>query len=143
MSYPKKLLRGISDSNWVDADGRISSAAFQFDSNIERTDNFEEASVNWYDDKKALDILLSQRKEDSDTPQFKGGAAVLPRSWVDTMMKNPTGKGIINYERKELPDNKYHGNLLRSLSLPKNQRTMISAALAMGVEKIVLTNDVE
>ncbi|GAB6393326.1 MAG: hypothetical protein MdMp014T_2699 [Treponematales bacterium] len=137
MDFPEKLLRGISDKNWIDDNGRISAAAFQFDPGIDRTDDFEEASINWYDDDEALNILLMQHKESDETLQFKGGVGVLPKNWVDTMMKNPSGIGIINYERHELPNNKYHGNLLRLSSLPKNQRTMISATLAMGVERII------
>jgi hypothetical protein len=137
MNYPEKMLRGISDQNWIDADGRISSAVFQFDPGHDRIDDFEEASINWYDEEDALEIILTQQKESDGSLQFKGGVAVLPKNWVDTMMKNPSGTGIINYERRETPNNKYHGNLLRLSSLPKNQRTMVSATLAMGVEKII------
>lgn len=137
MSYPEKMLRGISNLDWIDEDGRPSAAAFQFDTAIGRTDGYEETSINWYDEENALTILLTQQKENTNILQFKGGVAILPKEWVDTMMKNPAGNGIINYERRELPNNKYHGNLLRLSSLPKNQRTMISSALAMGVEKII------
>jgi hypothetical protein len=141
MNYPEKILRGISNKDWIDPDGRISSAAFQFDLGIDRSDGFEEASINWYDEKNALDILLAQQKEGDGIPQFKGGVAVLPKNWVDIMMRNPSGNGIINYERHELPNNKYHGNLLRLSSLPKSQKSMISATLAMGVERIISAND--
>ena len=136
MIYPEKMLRGISNPDWIDESGRLSAAAFQFDGALDRTDGYEEASINWHDEENALAILLTQQKANTNILQFKGGVAILPREWVDTMMKNPTGKGIINYERKGLPDNKYHGNLLRLSSLPKNQKTMISSTLAMGVEKI-------
>jgi len=136
MSYPEKMLRGISIPDWIDEDGRLSAAAFQFDT-ANRTDGYEETSINWYDEENALTVLLTQQKENTDSLQFKGGVAILPKEWVDTMMKNPTGNGIISYERQELPNNKYHGNLLRSSSLHKSQKTMISSTLAMGVEKII------
>jgi hypothetical protein len=140
MDYPEKMLRGISDPSGINEDGRPSAAAFHFVTRNDRPDGFEEASINWMDDKKSIDILLSQCKEGSSVPQFKSGVAILPKSWVDTMMNNPAGKGIIDYERNKLPNNKYHGNLLRLASLPKSQKTMISATLAMGVENII-SND--
>jgi hypothetical protein len=141
MDYSEKILRGISDPSGINEDGRPSAAAFQFVI-VDRTDGFEEASINWFDDEKALDILLNQRKEDTNALQFKGGVAILSKNWVDIMIKNPAGNGIINYERNELLNNKYHGNLLRLASLSKSQKIMISSTLAMGVEKII-PNDTE
>jgi hypothetical protein len=105
MSYPEKLLRGISDLGWINADGFVSAAAFQFTAASDRMDSFEEASVNWYDDEGALSSLLNKRKENTDVLQFKGGAAVLARQYIDILLSKPAGKGNLSYERQALKDN--------------------------------------
>jgi hypothetical protein len=137
MPYPEKMLRGISDQNSIDADGRVSAGAFQFRPSATRVDAFEEASINWYDDEESLKLILNQQKDDGSL-QFKFGIAVLPKECVDRMKTTLTGKGSIDYERSLLPDNKYHGNLLMLNSLTKQIRSTISGALAMGVEEIIL-----
>lgn len=136
MTYPDKMIRGISSKDFIDAEGRTSLSLFQFSDNI-RKDGFAEVSINWYDEESALDCAMNQCKEDGSY-QFKVGVAILPRSWIDSLMLQPTGKGILDYERNILPNNSFHGNLLRKDSVINKQiRTVIAASIAMGVERII------
>jgi hypothetical protein len=139
MNYPEKMLRGISNPEWIDANGYATSAAFQFSPNPDRKEGieFEEASINWYDDENALKLLLDQRKENSDSAQFKGGVAILSRKTIDFFADTPYGKGNLSYERRPVPGNNYHGNLLRGATISKQLKSIISAAIAMSVEKIL------
>ena len=142
MLYPEKILRGISDSNYIDANGHVSAAAFQFNPNIERTDGFEEASINWYDDENALKLLLNKKKENSDSNQFKGGVAILSRQFIDIFVNGPA-KNELSYERQPIADNSYHGNLLRIIAASKQRKSTISATIAMSVEKVIPVPDVK
>ena len=138
MSYPEKILRGISDKNWIADDGTISAAAFQFSPNPERTDDFEEASINWHDDEGALNFLLSKKKENSDTIQFKGGVAILSKQIIDTLKNLPAFKTSgFSYERNPIKGNDYHGNFLRNITISKQLKTLISSSIALSVERII------
>jgi hypothetical protein len=135
MDYADKLLRGISNPQWIDAEGRPSGELFQFDVSS-RIEGFSETSINWYDDEGALEHILSQRKKDEDTFQFKAGAAVIPRNSIDFLVNQPLYNGLIKYDRDELPDNKYHGNILRKTDLPKQTRNIISQSIAITIESV-------
>ena len=129
------MIRGISDPSWV-SDGYASAALFQFkESN--RREGFSELSINWYDDEGALDQILSQRKEKDNTIQFKGGAAILSKESVASINKIPRYIGTTHFDRDELPDNKYHGNILISNNLHKMAKLGIQHYLAMHVEDII------
>jgi hypothetical protein len=98
MDYPEKLIRRISDPNFVKS-GYPSAEIFKF-YNMSREDGFFESSINWYDDEKALDLIMEQRKEnDKSIYQFRFGAAIIDRHDADRIMKNPTYKDVFRYER--------------------------------------------
>lgn len=136
MEFSDKMIRGISSPQYIDAEGRASAELFQFESN-NRNDGFTEASINWYDEEHALAHLLNQRKKGGDDFQFRVGAAIIAKVWIDDLMNKPMAKELISYERKPEDDNQYHGNLLRKDNLEKSIRTVIAASMAMCVEKII------
>ena len=137
MSYPDKFIRGVSNPCFIDPDGRASAEIFQFD-NVNRDDGFFESSINWYDDENALQLIMEQRKEnDEQIYQFRYGAAVIERYDADRIMKNPLYMNVFGYERSELDNNKYHGNLLRKdNNLEKRIRNIIASSLALNVQLI-------
>lgn len=136
-TFPEKLLRGISSSDFVDDEGRATAALFQFDKS-ERSDGFDEVSVNWYDNMDALDILLNQRKKSGEDYQFRIGVAVLCRNWLDELIRRPNNKNAIDYERDPIEDvNPHHGNILRKASLPNGVKSMLASNIAFCVENII------
>ena len=103
MCYPEKIIRGIASKSFVDSEGRLSSEAFQFLTNPERTDDFEEASINWYDNEEAFQIAWNQKKSLSDdTFQFKAGVAILSREFLDTIIVRPNIQKALKYERQPI-----------------------------------------
>jgi hypothetical protein len=126
MSYPVSFLRGISDSNHITPNGDVSGAAFYFDDK-HHNDEWCEQSINWEDDDGALEILLNQKKDDN-TPQFKVGAFRGPLEGLD-YIKSLT-KGVFSYERKQLPNNVYHGNILLKRNTHKHIMKNIAGMLA-------------
>ena len=133
--YADKIIRGVPNPKMVDVDGRPSGELFQFDKS-NRVEGFSELSINWYDDEGALEHIFHQRKEDGSI-QFKGGAAIILRSSIDTLMNRPLYPGLIYYDRDKLPDNKYHGNILRKTDLSKPTRNIIAQSIAMFTEFVI------
>ena len=136
MDYPDRMLRGLSSPNYIDAEGRVSIEAFSFDP-AERTDGYLEASITWFDDEEALSLLFQQKKRNEDTIQFKAGAAVLRRQWVDDAIFRPNTQGDLSYERAPTFNNQYHGNLFCKQGLKKTISTMLKSSIAMCVEKVL------
>jgi len=124
---PESFYRGISNKDFI-RDGHVLPSAFQFDKPI-RDDGFQELSINWNDGPEALEILLTQKKENGKL-QFVGGVAYLELGSVKSALKNFMIKKHFDYERRELPENEFHGNLLVAANLDKNLRALISAVLA-------------
>jgi hypothetical protein len=130
------MIRGISSKDYIDDNGRVSGSLFQF-IDTKREDGFCEASINWYDEKESLQCVLDQKKDDG-TLQFKCGAAILSRSWLDELIRKPTAKNVLSYERAPFDNNKYHGNILRKdCKINKEIQRGIAGSIAMGVEKII------
>lgn len=138
MDYPEKFIRGISNSDFIDKEGRASAALFQF-LDMKRADEFYESSINWYDDEEALQHIMNQRKEKEETKfQFKCGAAIIARSEADRIIANPLYKDIFAYERFPIAGNQYHGNLLRKDNVIKKPiQNVIAASLAMNAQIIL------
>ncbi|NLD94761.1 MAG: hypothetical protein GX639_19065 [Fibrobacter sp.] len=140
MSYPTELLRGITAKDQIDDDEFPSSVLFYFterDNLPKRSDNNIEESINWRDDAGADDVLFNQLKEDKQL-QFRFGAAVVCRHELDRVIQTNVVNHQLSYERKAIPENKYHGNLLLSRDVPPRVRKKISATIAtMCVKKIM------
>jgi hypothetical protein len=138
VAYPDKFIRGISNPDFIDENGRASAALFQF-RDMNREDEFFESSINWYDEEEALQLIMEQRKENDDSNfQFKGGAAVILRCDADRIKENSLYRSVFSYERSPTAENKYHGNLLRKdKELGKSIQQVVSASLAMNAQIIL------
>lgn len=109
----------------------VAAGAFQFgDHTDKRTNNYHEASVNWEDDDGALTTLLEQKKEETGEIMFKYGYARLPLNLVRMTLKSLIDKKYLDFERKPLENNPYHGNILISGDIKKPEKTMIQNNLA-------------
>ena len=137
MSYPDFFIRGISGSNGLDEEGAPAAYLFYFgEKNLPiRKDGYWEESINWQDDDGALTLLLEQKK-DTNEYQFKVGAVFVSRHEIDRIRKLPYVGHQLDYERKELPENKYHGNLLLQNTVSKARMKRIAAAIALSADKI-------
>ena len=141
LDYPDELLRGISNNDFIDEEGRASALLFQFD-DADRQDGYMEASINWFDDEYSLKLMLAQRKQNDDTTyQFKIGVAILSRDRLDLIVKSPNAKNAISYERQKLYMNPYHGNILLKSGLTKQIRLMLAGSVAMCVDRILYRED--
>jgi len=132
MEFPDSCIRGILKANFVVKDlYRIYAIAelYQF-RRTDRPDGMHEASINWGDDKKAIEFTFGQKNND-ETLKYEGGIAILQRSELDKIKKR-YGPMQFNYERACIQDdNKYHGNLLlNSTEMSPTIKGMIRAVLA-------------
>lgn len=137
MNYPEKLIRGIASNDYIDSEGRLSSAAFQFEAsrNHEKTD---EASITWYDNEEALNIAWNQKSSFREGIQFKAGVAILSRKMLDVVIHRPNVMNALDYERRPTQDNPYHGNLLMKQGLSNGiKRSIIGALAMMSVDEII------
>lgn len=136
MTYPDNCLRGIWNERHVMEDGLVDSSLFFFTEDCVRSTGEFEQSINWEDDGQAIPFTLSQKKQD-DTPQFKGGVAVIARADLDRLSKLRTFGEALSYDRQPLPENAYHGNLILAGGISKPRRKLMAATIAMHVCRIV------
>ena len=135
-AYPDDCIRGISNPQSVTSGNTIASDVFYFWERDKRSDGWIELSVNWHDDDGAIEITLAQRKENGEI-QFKYGLALLPRSGVETIMRMPGLSDMLTYERRALPDNPYHGNLLLREGVEPAKMKQIAGTLALYVVAVI------
>ncbi|MDL2273292.1 hypothetical protein LJC34_01895 [Oscillospiraceae bacterium OttesenSCG-928-G22] len=134
--YPKCFFRGISNKDFIQ-EGQVVASAFQFDDSNERNDEYKELSINWEDDDASLEVLLMQKKENGKI-QFAAGAAKVELQRVKMILSQYIEQNTFSYERKELDNNPYHGNLLLSKSVNKQIRSLVSSGLALAVSSSLI-----
>ena len=135
MDYPENFLRGLSADDCV-SDGIPTAAAFQFHFEPDlMKDGCATNSIGWEDDGNVVDLLMKQQK-DGQT-QFKAGLARFKRDSIDHIMKLPTYRGILSYDRQPLEGNQYHGNILVSNTSTKYQRRVIPGVIASLFTEII------
>ena len=127
-NFPEAFLRGLSNKDFV-CEGHVLQSAFQFD-NTGRADNMHEASINWLDDDGAIEVALSQKK-DNGKLQFQAGVAKLNLNTVKLFLAT-IQNSTFSYERAEIDGNPYHGNLLIDGNTPKQIKSLISNGLALA-----------
>jgi hypothetical protein len=138
--YPPELLKGIPNASSLDEDGFPTSDLFYFkDRAVEREDDYFEESICWHDDDGAVTLLLNQKKE-GDILQFKAGLAILCRLQLDRIKNNPRYSNRLSYERREVPGNRYHGNLLLKKNVPKRIMRVIAATISTCVTSVIPSN---
>jgi hypothetical protein len=135
MDYPDNCIRGVKDPNHFTPDGTVGAEVFYFHL-ADRGDGWKEESINWQDHDSVVQFTLNQLKTDGN-PLFRGGIVVLPLEAIDRINKLYTLKGFINYERKPLPDNRYHGNILLKADTTKKTNMLIAANLAGSISDYV------
>lgn len=135
MTFPDNCLRGISARDQLEEDNSVSSSAFNF-SDLIRDDGWRDLSINWHDDEGAAEVLLNQKKANGEI-QFKVGYAVIPREELDHLIKQPTINGMLNYERHQIDNNSYHGNILARGNVPKPTIRKLQAGLALLVSEVI------
>lgn len=131
MAYPDTLLRGLITQNSVTPERYVTAEAFQFqDFRNNRSDIYSELSINWEDSDAAVDVLLNQKKEGSEEPQFKIGFARMSLSRIKDLFKPHINDKSFSFERKPVDGNPYHGNLLANANLSKQIIKNIQHSLA-------------
>lgn len=134
--YPNLFIRGISEKEYIDEQGRVSGSAFQF-LQTEREDGFSECSINWFDEKEALNLIKGQLKTAEPKRYQFHCAVVVPVSEADRIRANPLYRDVFTYERQPLAGNQYHGNLLKKDALIKKQHFRTIQGLLAFVSKPV------
>jgi hypothetical protein len=136
VSYPGNFLRGFSDKGLLTPDGvGVSAAVFFFD--VSKVNNgWLEQSVCWEDDGSVVDLMLRQKNKDGAI-QFKAAIARVPRSCLHYINRLPQTKELLSYERKELEENPYHGNLLLKKDTHKITMTKVAAMIAGHVLDVI------
>lgn len=128
---PNRFFRGLSSEKDFTPEGYITPSAFEFhDHTNDRDDNYWEASINWDDDEKALSTLMEQRSEKTNKLMFDKYVYLL-LSQVRSDLSAPIEEKYFKYERRPLPNNIYHGNLLALGSLDKKTKNLFKSSLAM------------
>ena len=137
MDYPDNCIKGIPNNTFITNEGTPTANLFYFPENPSRGDEWVEQSINWEDGDSAVEFTLNQKKDTGEI-HFKGGAAILSRNELERLNNRPQIKGLLSYERKPLPNNRYHGNLLMKSGTSKQTMKLIASAIALSsVEKLV------
>ena len=125
MDFPAQCIRGLRVQQWIRQDGKLRTDAYRPNRSekAQRPDGLFAASINWDDDANAVPFTLTQ-------PSAQFGHATVRRSNLDEIREDPGAKGVLQYERDELPDNRYHGNILFDKDTPKPVETFIAGKLA-------------
>lgn len=138
MDFPEFLLRGLSDSSCLDPENRVSTSLFIF-KDCSREDGFNEASITWFDDNEAFNVLWNQTKGGECCElQFRTGVAKLRKDIIDILKKTRNAVGLLDYERAPNENNNFHGNILLKKDIDKKISRTISGSLAMAVAEVIL-----
>lgn len=139
MTYPDNFLKGITQENHLTRDNEISSALFHFDERHGR-DEWVEQSICWEDDNSVVNLMLNQKKV-GGTIQFKAGIVRVPLSGVHYINNLSRTKDLLSYERQELEDSPYHGNLLLRKNTHKFKMRTVAAALTLHITEIITRDE--
>ena len=137
--YPDKFLRGIPNKDFYNEEADSPQSHLFHIKGLgdpKRTDNKFEESINWMDTNEAINVLFDQKNDKKET-QFKIGAAVILKSEIDRISRLPIVKKQLEYERKRIPNNEFHGNLLLNKSVPKKIMNQIAASIALSCESVI------
>ena len=89
-----------------------------------------ETSINWEDDHTVLTFTLERRA------QSEHGVARLSRDQIDFVCRLRNCIDKLQYERRKVDGNPFHGNLLYAADCAKPIEKMIANALALAAEYI-------
>ncbi len=129
MPFPDVLLRGISNESDI-FDGQVLAQVFQFNPPKEpREDNHNECSINWKDEDCAIDLILHERKV-SGQIKYSGGVAILSKEEIDKLRTRRFASVRLDYERRAIEGNDFHGNILLHKDTTEAVRRLISGVIA-------------
>lgn len=140
-NYPSNFYHGIPNKDYVYVDSNLDNAktvtaeAFQFEESV-RDDGYRELSINWNDDEKSLSLLFEQKKENGKY-HFPAGVVKLELILVKQLLKAYIESKELDYERRKIEGNPYHGNLLLKNTTPKQARIKIRNGLSLIAEPVI------
>ena len=138
--YPDSVYRGFTQQA-IQADGTVGGNAFDFKEFESR--GIEECSINWSDDEGALLQIASQEKDDG-RKQFKYGACRIPRAELDHSRGFAAAMTCgLDYERRPVEGNPYHGNLLCKTGLTSASKRALCGMLAMLFDEVYTREDLD
>jgi hypothetical protein len=129
--YPQEFARGILNSDFLDKDLPNANLFYEFKDGS-RTDGKAELSINWVDNENAIAILKEQKGKDPKKPQYSCGVSLFSTDELKRLcVKNQYCKNTLDYERKSIDGNEFHGNLLLIKEANSNikRRNMIAATI--------------
>jgi len=130
--YPSEFARGILNSDFLDEDLPNANLFYGFKESS-RTDGKTELSINWVDSENAVVILKEQKGKDPEKPHYSCGVGLFSTDELKRLcIKNPYCKNALDYERKPIEGNEFHGNLLliKEANSDIKRRNMIAATIA-------------
>lgn len=136
MSFPENCIRGIPNHDYLNNDGSVGSHLFYFKLDTEPIEGWFQNSINWQDDDSAIGFTLAQTKDDG-TVQFRAGVAIVLTEEIERLKHRPMVGGLLSYERREILNNRFHGNLLLNEKTLKHTMRLIAAGLALAVARVV------
>jgi hypothetical protein len=140
VELPDNCLKGIPNQTFIFG-RKVNYTLFLPSGDSPSDDGWYESSINWEECICALNELLDRHKENGDI-HFKAGVARIPRVEIDGIIKKFGAENDLSYEKKELQDNPYHGNIKFSASLmdDKLKKVTICGALAFAISEIISQN---
>ena len=132
--FPALFFRGLP-RNSLDAHGRPEPGrVFSFQRPKEkRADGRHEMSITWDDEPAAKQLLLDARGEDG--LKYPDGILELDRTEVDRQLAKAMHT-CLEYERKETPENKYHGNVTVAATDPI-ARELAKSVLHVSMRRVI------
>jgi hypothetical protein len=135
--YPEFCIRGIRKLKEINQDDTVALNVYlpYTKTSETRTDNGSETSINWEDKEEVLNFTLNFRDEKNQLV-FANGAVKLAKDEIDHINTLPSTQDTLLYERDELDENPYHGNIVFRAELSNPKRNMIASILAAASSKV-------
>lgn len=147
---PLCFLRGVRSSKWISEEGKISAEAFKPDKATQARRQSEgiapegqETSINWKDSDEAL----SRTQEDKNNAKY--GVIETEKAHLDycnSKAPPPTPRNGLFPERRPIPKNEFHGNIVFTSELRPHEINMYAGMLAQFSRVVQLTktaNDIK
>lgn len=137
-NFPENFLRGVVVvKHIIPETGGVTFDLFMPDTRTatQRDDGGEEVSINWEDNENVIEFTLNCRNDNGNF-LFPNGVVQLKREEIHRINKSPTLNHPLSYERRELDNNPYHGNIIFRQGLSERVKKMIATALAVSASTV-------
>jgi hypothetical protein len=128
--YPEIFLKGApSGENLFDSENNVMPyCAWEHWDGAMDMEGFEESSINWMDDEGAEEELRLKMTTRKGKPQRQFiGCFVLSTEELQKCVSRH--QKLLDYGRRPLDDNRYHGNIYRKKDMPKSTKTTLASQL--------------